>query len=118
MTTRADILKYALDNYNTKSEHPWEKYPDSEILRHGRNKKWYALIMDISGKKVGLESDEIIDIMNVKCNPDMVLALSSQKGFFPAYHMNKQHWITIILDGTVDDNEIFNLLDLSYELTK
>lgn len=118
MVTRADVLQYADENYNTKSEHLWAKYPSYEVLRHGGNKKWYAVIMDIPRNKVGLDGEESIDILDVKCEPDMVLLLSSQKGFCEAYHMNKKHWITIILDGTVEDEEIYNLLDMSYELTR
>lgn len=118
MVTRADILKYADENYNTKSEHLWAKYPRYEVLRHGGNKKWYAVIMDIPRNTVGLDGEENIDILDVKCEPDMILLLSTQKGFCRAYHMNKKHWITIILDGTVADEEIYNLLDMSYELTR
>lgn len=117
MITRKDILRYADENYHTKSEHLWEKYPTSEILRHDRNRKWYALITDVPRNKVGLEGDEAIDILNVKCEPDMVFALSSQEGFSPAWHMNKKHWLTIILNGTIADDEVYRLLDLSYELT-
>lgn len=118
MVSRADILKYVEENYKTKPEHLWEKYPSYEVLRHRGNRKWYAIIMDIPQKKVGLEGEETIDILDVKCEPDMIVSLSSQKGFFPAYHMNKKHWITIILDGTVADHEIYNLIDMSYEMTK
>lgn len=118
MVTRAEILKYAEENYNTKSEHLWAKYPGYEVLRHSGNGKWYAIVMDIPQNKVGLDGEEIIDILDVKCEPDMIALLVSQKGFAPAYHMNKQHWLTIILDGTVADSEIYNLLDISHEMTK
>lgn len=117
MVTRKDILKYTEENYNTLPEHLWAKNPNFEVLRHKHNQKWYALIMDIPRDKVGLEGNEVIDVMNIKCEPDMILSLSEQKGFCTAYHMNKKHWLTIILDGTVSDNEIYNLIDLSYELT-
>lgn len=118
MVTRKELLEYADENYNTQSEHLWAKYPSYEVLRHNSNRKWYAVIMDIPGNKVGLDGEELIDILDVKCEPDMVPLLSSQKGFCEAYHMNKKHWITIVLDGTAADEEIYNLLDMSYELTK
>lgn len=117
MVTRADILRYADENYNTKPEHLWPEYPTTEILRHERNRKWYALITDVPGNKVGLEGNEPVDILNVKCEPDMVLALSSQEGFSRAYHMNKKHWLTVILNGTIADDEVYHLLDTSYEMT-
>ena len=118
MVTRSDILKYADENFHTKSEHLWAKFPSYEVLRHNRNRKWYAAIMDVPRNKVGLEGEDLVDILNVKGNPDMIVSLLSQKGFFHAYHMNKQHWITIILDGTVADEEIYQLLDISYEMTR
>lgn len=118
MVTRADILKYANENFNTKSEHLWARYPTYEVLRHDRNKKWYGVIMDVPGIKVGLDGEEAVDILDIKCEPDMIASLVSQKGFAPAYHMNKKHWITVILDGTVADDVIYNLIDLSYEMTK
>ena len=118
MVTRTDILKYVDKNYHTKAEHPWAKYPTSEILRHERNRKWYALITDVPRSKVGLKGSELIAILNVKCEPDLVFALSTQEGFAPAWHMNKKHWLTIILNGTVSDDEVYRLLDLSFELTK
>ncbi len=118
MVKRADILRYADENYHTKSEHLWAKYPNYEVLRHGHNNKWYAVIMDVPRHKVGLTGDEIVDILDVKCEPDMIASLSAQRGFYKAYHMNKQHWITIILDGTVRDDEILGMVDISYEMTK
>lgn len=118
MVTRTDILKYVKENYNTKPEHLWEKSPDNVVFRHKHNNKWYAIIMDVQKNKVGLDGNEIIDIINVKCEPDMVNLLKGQTGFYNAYHMNKEHWLTIILNGTVPDNEIYNLIDTSYELTK
>ena len=118
MVTREDILKYVDENYNTKSEHLWAKYPSYEVLRHNSNRKWYAVIMDIPRNKVGLDGEELIDVLDVKCEPDMVPLLSSQEGFCEAYHMNKKHWITIVLNGTAADEEIYNFLDMSYELTR
>ena len=118
MVTRADVLAYAKEKYNTDPERLWAKYPEYEVLRHRKNQKWYAILMDVPGNKVGLETDEVIDIMDIKCEPDMILTLSTQTGFAPAYHMNKKHWLTILLNGSVNDDEICNLLDMSYEMTK
>lgn len=118
MVTRADILAYAKENYNTDPERLWAKYPEYEVLRHRNNKKWYVILMDVPGNKVGLETDEVLDIIDIKCEPDMILTLSTQTGFAPAYHMNKKHWLTILLNGSVNDDEIYNLLDMSYEMTK
>lgn len=118
MAGRKDILNYAFETYGTKPEHLWEKYPTHEVLRHSRNAKWYGLLTDIPRQKMGLEGDGVIDILVVKGEPDMIASLVGQKGFAPAYHMNKTHWITVLLDGAVKDDEIYSLLDISYELTR
>ncbi|MCH5282007.1 MAG: MmcQ/YjbR family DNA-binding protein [Lachnospiraceae bacterium] len=118
MVTRSDILKYVEDNYETKPEYLWARDPGSAVLRHRQNRKWYGIIMDVPRNKVGLDGDEIIDILDLKGEPEMIAHLVTQKGFCPGYHMNKQHWLTIILDGTVEDEEIYNLIDISYEMTK
>lgn len=116
--TREDLIQYAYETYGTQIEYLWKSSPDNGILRHKHNRKWYAAILPVAGNKVGLDSDEIIDILDLKCEPDMIYSLCEQRGFAPAYHMNKKHWITIILDGTVSKDVIYNLLDLSYEMTK
>ncbi len=117
MVGRNDILAYVFESYGTRPEHLWEKYPTYEVLRHKKNAKWYGLLLDIPEQKAGLTGDGRVDILVIKCEPEMVSALSGQKGFAPAYHMNKKHWLTVLLDGTLQDDMIYNLLDLSYELT-
>lgn len=73
--------------------------------------------MDVPKSKIGLEGNEKIDILDVKCDPILIGSLLNEKGFFPAYHMSKSSWITIALDGSVDDEKIFWLIDSSYSLT-
>lgn len=118
MAGRNDILNYAFETYGTKAEHLWEKYPTHEVLRHRENAKWYGLLTDIPRQKMGLAGDGLIDILVIKCEPDMIASLVGQKGFAPAYHMNKTHWITVLLDGSLKDDTIYSLLDISYELTR
>lgn len=117
MVNREDIFKYTMETYGISSVHLWEKSPTNEVWRHENNGKWFAIIMDISGKRVGLNEDAFIDVMNVKCEPEMVSLLVSQPGFVPAYHMNKTHWISILLNGTVPDETVYHLLNMSYDLT-
>ena len=81
------------------------------------NRKWFALVMRVSKSKFGIKSDNAVDILNLKSDPILIGSLRLKDGFFPAYHMNKEKWITIFLDGTVPKNEICDLLDLSYDLT-
>lgn len=80
-------------------------------------KKWFALIMDIPRNKLGLQGNEQIDVVNLKCDPLLIGSLRQETGFFSAYHMNKASWITVALDGTVSDDKLKLLLDMSYEAT-
>jgi len=115
--TRKSILKYALDTYSTSPDYPWSDSPNYAILRHSDNQKWYGAIMDISSDKIGLEGDKIIDVINLKCDPLMIGSLVKDDGIFPAYHMNKNHWITVLLDGSLDMEKVCALLDMSFEIT-
>ena len=117
MVNREDISKYVMDTYGISSVRLWEKTPDNEVWRHETNGKWFGIIMDIPGNRVGLESGEVIDVLNVKCEPEMITLLVSQPGFAPAYHMNKTHWISILLNGMAADETIYQLLDMSYDMT-
>ncbi len=114
---RTELTEYIADIYGAEAEYPWIKYSDYAVFRHANNKKWFAVIMDIPKSKLGLPDDEIICIMNLKCDPILIGSLRNEKGFFPAYHMNKTNWISVALDGSVDSNKIKWLLDLSFELT-
>ena len=118
MITRDSLLEYIAQKYHTIPEYLWTSAPEYAVLRHKKNRKWYAIIMNVTPDKVGLQGMDLIDILDIKGDPDMIATLISQKGFYPAYHMNKQHWITIVLDGTVSDETIYQMLDISYELTK
>lgn len=114
---RKELEQFIIDNYNCNTDYPWIKYPSFEVFRHTNNKKWFALIMDIPKDKLGLESNEIISVVNFKCDPILIGSLLREKGFFPAYHMSKNSWITVVLNNSVDNDKIKMLLDLSYQLT-
>lgn len=117
--TRQDILSYVSNQYDTDPDYPWASTPDSAVLRHRSNKKWYGLIMTVSNKSLNLSGDGCTEVINLKCETSLIGNLLGQKGFLPAYHMNKEHWITILLnDSSLADEEIASLIDLSYELTK
>ena len=114
---RQVIEKYINQKYDTLQEYPWEKYPYDTTFKHKDNKKWFALIMSIPYEKLKIEKSGMVDIINVKTIPEMIGGLRKEEGILPAYHMNKEHWITILLDGTVSKNQICDLIDLSFELT-
>lgn len=114
---RDKIFEYTKDAFGTNPEYLWQKTPDTAVFRHSENKKWYAIIMDIPKRKLGIDSDEFVDIINVKCDPVLIDSLIKNKGYFRAYHMNKTKWISVLLDGTVALDEIISMINLSYELT-
>ena len=114
---RKEILQFAAEQYGTEPAYLWAKYPRYAALRHN-DKKWYALIMDVPKEKLGLPGEDIVDVINLKVESLLIGSLRMEKGFFPAYHMNRDNWISVLLDGTVDLAQIKDLLDLSYDLTK
>ena len=114
---RSEWKQYILETYHAVSDRPWPRYPNHEVFRHPGNRKWFALMMEVPGEKLGLPDREMLDILNLKCDPVLIASLQGTPGLLPAYHMNKEKWITIFLDGTVPKNEICDLLDLSYDLT-
>lgn len=113
---RDRIIQYAQDTFGTEAEYLWADAPNYAVLRRSASRKWYAIIMDVPSNRLGLAGEELIDVMNVKCSTIMIGSLLSEKGFLPAYHMNKNYWISILLNDTVPDNQIFPLLELSYDI--
>ena len=114
---REQLLQFITEQYSIDEEHPWGKYPEHTVFRHHNNKKWFALIMSIPKSRLGLTGIDMIDILNVKCDPVLIGSLRQERGFYPAYHMNKTNWITIALDGSVRDDKIKWLIDMSFDLT-
>lgn len=114
---RAQVENYIHHHYDAQQEYPWAKYPRHTTFKHPSNHKWFALIMDVPYRKLHLDRDGNVEIINVKTVPEMVAGLVAQTGILPAYHMNKEHWITILLDGSVAAEQIYGLIDVSYELT-
>lgn len=112
---REEIFEYVKKQYGTIPEYLWSSSPDSAVLRH-HNGKWYAVIMNVERSKLGLDGDDTVEIIDVKCDPEMTGMIIQTYGFLPGYHMNKQHWITILLDGTVGESKILDFLDMSYDL--
>ena len=108
-------MSYVQDRYGVEPEYLWAKYPNYAALRHPASRKWFALVMDIPRNRLGFEGEGAVDIMDVKCGPLMVGSLLAQDGFLPAYHMSKSSWISILLDDTVPDEQIYPLLELSYD---
>ncbi|OAT21619.1 MmcQ/YjbR family DNA-binding protein [Proteus myxofaciens] len=118
---RAELIEYIQNKYTCTAEYLWNKYPNYVVFRHQSNSKWFAIIMDVPSSKLSNDSNdnkEILDIVDVKVAPENIGSLRLQEGFYPAYHMNKEHWVSVLLSKKVSKNEIKLLIDDSYHLTK
>ncbi|MCH5148944.1 MAG: MmcQ/YjbR family DNA-binding protein [Clostridiales bacterium] len=112
------VIEYVQKRYGDELEFLWERYPDAAIIRRKDNRKWYALFMTVSKKKLGLDDDEPAEIIDLRFDKDELPKIVDGKRYFFGYHMNKKHWITVLLDGSVPIEEILNYLDNSYKLAK
>ena len=113
--TREELFLWVRQQYGTEPEYPWND--GNAVLRRMDNRKWYGVVLTVAGNKIGLETEEQAELLNVKCDPFLVGSLRTRPGYFPAYHMNKEKWISILLGKPELDDEILNLLGMSYELT-
>jgi len=115
---RSQLESYLADTYSTQGEHLFAKYPNFLVFRHNGNRKWFAVIMDIPRKNLGLTGEDEISVVNLKCDTRLIGVFREEAGIFPGWHMNKAHWLSVALDGTVEDEKIKFLVDMSYGLTK
>lgn len=110
------ITEYIKNKYNDELEFLWDKFPDNAIARRCDNKKWYLVILTVSRRKLGADSDDIIEILDLRLLPEQLDTLIDNKKYFAGYHMNKKHWYTICLDGSINIEEIYKRIDESYML--
>ena len=113
---KQEIIKFITKTYNASPEYLWRRYPTHCIFRHHHNNKWFALIGTVPRSILKLSGDGDVDIINLKTNNTEFFR--GVNGILPAYHMNKNHWITVLLDGTLPLKNIQHLIEASYELTK
>ena len=109
------IMAQVQEKYGNQLEYLWEKSPDTAVLRHEGNKKWYAVLMKISWDKLEKGREGLVEAINLK--HDQVVDLLSQKGIYPAFHMNKRYWISVALDGILSDSAVLELIEKSWNLT-
>ena len=112
-----EFLEYCLNTYGTSPDYPFDEDFGTAVFRHTDNCKWYAIAMKVSRRKFGFESDEAIDVVNLKLPAEMFGSFGAADGVYPAYHMNKLHWISVLLPNAPDDVARF-LVNVSFEATK
>lgn len=107
------VMKYIHSRFAIEPEFLWAQYPGYAVFRRPDNKKWLAIIMTVDKSKLGLTGHGNIEIIDLKAVPEIVEALLKRPCCYPAYHMNKNHWFTVCLDGSLSDEEMFSLIDSS-----
>lgn len=113
--TRQELFNWCKQEYGTEPEYPW--LDNNAVLRRDDNCKWYGAVLEVGKDKLGLSGSGKVDVLNVKCDPILIGSYRTQNGFFPAYHMNKDKWLSVLLDEPSMDAAIKELLALSYQLT-
>ena len=115
--TKQAFYAYCQNKYGTLPDHPFEGDFETAVLRHEENRKWYAIVMRVSRRKFGIASDEIVDVVNLKLPTELFDSFGASDGVYPAYHMNKLHWISVLLPDAPDEVVSF-LVSASFEVTK
>lgn len=110
------IIAHVRDTYGDELEFLWKKFPDNAIWRRKDTNKWYAALLTVSARKLGLDSDEVLEIIDLRMKPEEIAKIVDNERYFLGYHMNKKHWITICLNGAVPMDEICRRIDISYQL--
>lgn len=112
------VVAYIKAQYGCEPEFLWARTPNNAAIRHRENRKWFAaLMLALPLRHLGLPDSGSTDVINLKCDPRMIGSLVDGKRYFPGYHMNKEHWLTVRLDGSIPAEEVFPLIDLSFDLT-
>ena len=115
--TKQQFLEYCLSAHSTAPDYPFEGDFETAVFRHSGSRKWYAIVMRVSRRKFGFDSDEVIDVVNLKLPTEMFDSFGASDGVYPAYHMNKLHWVSVLLPDSPDDVVQF-LVNVSFEATK
>lgn len=113
--TKDELIHYAAERFSAQAEYPWAD--ENFIFRHAENRKWFAVALRVPYQRLGIDKEGLVYIVDVKCGPLLMGAYRGQPGILPGYHMNKDNWITLLLDGSADDVMIEELLEISFDMT-
>ena len=115
--TKQEFLDYCLHAYATSPDYPFDDLLETAVLRHADTRKWYAIVMRVPRRKFEIDNDEVIHVVNLKLPTEMFGSFGADDGVYPAYHMNKLHWVSVLLPDAPDDIMQF-LVNVSFETTK
>ena len=110
------MIEFIRERYGDALEFLWEKFPDNAVWRRKDNQKWYGAILKVPGRKIGLETDKIEEIIDLRMNPVEADSILSRKDHYPGWHMNKRNWYTLMLDGRISDEALKTKIMESYVL--
>lgn len=111
------VEKFIEEKYSVLPDYPFkDEWAECAVFRHLVNHKWFGIIMNIEYSKLGIDKSGKCDIINLKCNPHEAFFLREEKGIYPGYHMNKTHWNSVLLDGTVEKEFVYEMIETSYNL--
>lgn len=111
-------IEYVRKKYGDELEFLWTKFPENAVWRRKDNQKWYGAILTVTGNKIGLDTDEIVEIIDLRMKAENREAILSREHYYPGWHMNKKSWYTLVLDNCIADEEIKLRITESYELAK
>jgi len=118
--TKQEFFDYCLCTHGTRPDYPFEEDFETAVMRHADTRKWYAIAMRVPRRKFGFgkeQGNEVIDVVNLKLPTEMFGSFGADVGVYPAYHMNKLHWVSVLLPDAPEDVVKF-LVSVSYEATK
>ena len=118
MPARKRGVSYIEEKFGARGERIFDKHPEFAVFRHAKNRKWFAVFMRVDGGKLGLKNAQALEILNLKCKPDLAAILRDGEQILPAYHMNKKHWISVNLSSDIEKEKVFDLIEESFILTK
>lgn len=110
------VIEYVCETYRSELEYLWQRFPNNAVWRRPDNGKWFGALLVLAGRKLGLDSDEPVEIIDLRVRESELPLLLDGRRYFPGYHMNKRHWLTICLDGSVPVEEICDRIDQSYQI--
>lgn len=117
ISRRESVIAHIKSEYSVSPEYLFEGDFDTAVFRHNDTKKWFGIIMKVKCSTLGIEGEGTVDVMNVKCDPLLVDILVQREDFMRAYHMNKRLWVSILIDSEIEEGEIFELIEQSFQLT-
>ncbi len=110
------LVEHIREFFLDEPEFLWEKFPNFAVFRRADNRKWYAVIMNVPKNKLGLDGTQELEILNVRVEPEDLDEIFDGEKYFRGWHMNKKSWMTVRLDDTLTDKEIFSWLAQSFRL--